>query len=118
MCAILFCVLLSAGCVQEYQSEQRPPRLGDGYRNFYFEQGNIHIQKKENYKAIEQYQQALRLEPESAIIHAALGWAYYKEGMLDVAITEAEEVSRLDPDNAELPKILKILYQQRRQQRR
>ena len=116
--ASLSCILFSAGCGQGYQSEQGTPRLVNGYRNPYFEQGNIHIQRKEYFKAIEQYQQALRLEPDAAIIHAALGWAYYNVGMLDAAITEAEEVNRLRPDDPDLPKILEMLYQQRGQQRR
>jgi len=110
----LFCVLFSVGCGPGYHSERSMPRLVNGYRNPYFEQGNIHLQRKAYYKAIEQYQQALRLEPESAIIHAALAWAYYNVGMLDPAITEAEEVSRLRPDDPDLPKILEMLYQQRR----
>ena len=68
-------------------------------------------------QAIEQYRQALRLEPDSAIIHAALGWAYYNVGMLDAAIAEGEEVMRLEPNHPDVPKLMELLYQQRARQR-
>ena len=112
--AFLCCILLHTGCGQGHRSTEGTRLLANGYRNPYFEQGNIHIEKREYDKAIEQYQQALHLEPDSAIIHAALGWAYYNVGMLDAAIFEAEEVNRLNPNDPELRKILKLLYQQRR----
>ena len=112
--AFLCGVLLYAGCGQGHRSTESAPLLASGHRNPHFEQGNIHIKKKEYDKAIEQYQQALYLEPDSAIIHAALGWAYYNVGMLDAAIIEAEEVNRLNPNDPALQKILELLYQQRR----
>ena len=112
--AFLCCVLLYAGCGQMHQSNESAHLLVDGHRNPYLERGNDHIEKKEYDKAIEQYQQALHLEPESAIIHAALGWAYYNIGMLDAAIHEAEEVNRLNPNDPELQKLLELLHRQRR----
>lgn len=112
--AFLCSVLLYAACGQMHQSNESAHLLVGGHRNLYFERGNAHIEKKEYDKAIEQYQQALRLEPDSAVIHAALGWAYYNVGMLDAAILEAEEVNRLNPNNPELQKILELLHQQRR----
>lgn len=111
---VLYCVLLYAGCGQLHQSNESAPLSVVGHRNPYFERGNVHVQKKEYDKAIEQYQQALQLDPDSAIIHAAAGWAYYKLGMLDAAILEAEEVNRLNPNDPELRKILQLLYHQRR----
>lgn len=112
--AVLCCVLLYANCGQLHRSNESPYELISGHRNPYFERGNAHIEKKEYDKAIEQYQQALQLEPDSAIIHAAMGWAYYNMGMLDAAILEAEEVNRLNPNDPELRKILELLHQQRR----
>ena len=106
-------VLLFIGCGATYQSEptREPPIARHG--NLYFEQGNIYLKKQEYYKAIDQYQQALRLDPDAAIIHAALGWAYYNVGMLDAAIAEGEEVMRLEPDNSDVPKLMELLYQER-----
>ena len=112
--ACLYCILFYVGCGQTYESNKHAHLLVGGHRNPYFERGNAHIEKKEYDKAIEQYQQALQLEPDSAIIHAALGWAYYNVGMLDAATLEAEEVNRLNPNDPELRKILELLHQQRR----
>lgn len=110
-------LLLLVGCGVTYQSnptrEPQITRHGDSY----FEQGNIYVKKKEYHKAIKQYQQALRSDPENAIIHAALGWAYYNVGMLDAAIAEGEEVMRLEPDNPDVPKLMKLLYQERNRRR-
>lgn len=97
-----------------HQSNESALLSLDGHLNPYFERGNVHIEKKEYGKAIEQYQHALQLEPDSAIIHAALGWAYYNVGMLDAAILQAEEVNRLRPNDPELQNILELLHQQRR----
>jgi tetratricopeptide (TPR) repeat protein len=110
-------VLLIIGCGATHQSEpaNKPPVAGHG--NPYFDQGNTYLKKKEYHKAIEQYQQALRLDPDVAIIHAALGWAYYNVGMLDAAIAEGEEVMRLEPNHPDIPKLMELLYQQRNRQR-
>ena len=81
------------------------------------EQGNIYVKKKQYHEAIEQYQQALRLDPDAAIIHAALGWAYYNVGRLDAAIAAGEEVMRLEPDNPDVPKLMELLYQERNRRR-
>lgn len=112
--AFLCCVLLYAGCGQFHQSNESTYQLVGTHRNPYFERGNLHIEKKEYDKAIEQYKQALQLDPDSAIIHAAMGWAYYNMGMLDAAILKAEEVNRLNPNDPEVRKILELLHQQRR----
>jgi tetratricopeptide (TPR) repeat protein len=106
-------VLLLIGCGTVHQSEPTgEPRIV-GHSNPYFEQGNIYLKKKRYHEAIEQYQQALRIDPDAAIIHAALGWAYYRVGMLDAAIAEGEEVMRLEPDNPDVPKLMELLYQER-----
>lgn len=110
-------VLLLMGCGATYQSEPTgEPRIV-GHSNPYFEQGNIYLKKKEFHKAIEQYQHALRLDPDAAIIHAALGWAYYNVGRLDAAIAAGEEVMRLEPDNPDVPKLMELLYQERNRRR-
>ena len=110
-------VLLLIGCGATYRSEStREPRITT-HGNPYFEQGNIYLEKKRYHEAIEQYQQALRLEPDDAIIHAALGWAYYNVGMLDAAIAEGEEVMRLEPDNPDVLKLMELLHQERKRRR-
>ena len=116
-CIMWFSVLFLIGCGATYQSEPtREPQITNR-GNPYFEQGNIYLKKKRYHEAIEQYRQALRLDPDTAIIHAALGWAYYNVGMIDAAIAEGEEVIRLEPDNPDVPKLMELLYQERSRRR-
>lgn len=116
-CTMWLSVLFLIGCGATYrsQSTREPPMTRHG--NSYFEQGNIYLKDKKYHKAIEQYQQALRVDPDNAIIHAALGWAYYNAGMIDAAIAEGEAVMRLEPDNPDMPKLMKLLYQERNRRR-
>lgn len=117
ICPIWFLVLFLIGCGATYQSEPtREPQITNR-GNPYFEQGNIYLKKKKYREAIEQYQQALRIDPDAAIIHAALGWAYYNVGMLDAAIAQGEAVMRLEPDNPDVPKLMELLYQERNRRR-
>ncbi len=111
--AVLVCAFMLAGCSNAYQSQQANEPMTTGYGNRFFEQGNIHLKEKQFHKAIEQYRHALRLNPYSAVIHAALGWAYYNVGNLDAAIAEGEEVMRLEPDNDDVKKLMDLLYRQR-----
>ena len=116
-CTMWFSVLFLISCGARYQSEPtREPQITNR-GNPYFEQGNIHLKNERYHEAIEQYQQALRLDPDAAIIHAALGWAYYNVGMLDAAIAEGEAVMRLEPDNPDVPKLMELLYQERNRRR-
>ena len=116
-CTMWFSVLFLIGCGARYQSEptREPQIINRG--NPYFDQGNIYVKQKKYHEAIEQYQQALRIDPDAAIIHAALGWAYYNVGLLDAAIAAGEEVMRLEPDNPDLPKLMELLYQERNRRR-
>jgi tetratricopeptide (TPR) repeat protein len=111
---VLLCILICVGCGAGTQSNQTAGRRSIGRGNPYFERGNIYLRKKQYHKAIEQYRQAVRLEPDSAIIHAALGWAYYNVGMIDAAIAEGEAVMRLEPDHPDVPKLMEVLRQLRR----
>ena len=110
-------ILFFVACGTTYQSEptREPPITRHG--NSYFEQGNIYLKEKKYHEAIEQYQEALRLDPDAAIVHAALGWAYYNVGMLDAAIAAGQEVMRLEPDNPDVPKLMELLYQERNRRR-
>ena len=110
-------VLFFVGCGTTYQSESTRELPIIRHGNSYFEQGNIYLKEKRYHEAIEQYQEALRIDPEAAIIHAALGWAYYNVGMLDAAIAAGEEVMRLEPDNPDVPKLMELLYQERSRRR-
>lgn len=116
-CAMWLSALFLIGCGATHQSETtREPRI-TSRGNPYFNQGNLYVKQKKYHEAIEQYRQALRLDPDAAIIHAALGWAYYNVGMLDAAIAAGEEVMRLEPDNSDVPKLMELLYQERQRRR-
>lgn len=112
-----FSVLLFIGCGATYQSERKREPQITNRGNPYFEQGNIYLKQKKYQEAIEQYQEALRLNPDAAIIHAALGWAYYNVGMLDAAIAAGEAVMRLEPDNPDVHKLMELLYQEQKRRR-
>ena len=115
--AMWLSILFFIGCGATYHAEPtREPQITK-HAGSYFEQGNIYLKEKEYHKAIAQYQQALRLDPNNAIVHAALGWAYYNVGMLDAAIAEGEEVMRLEPNNPDVPKLMELLYQERKRRR-
>ena len=112
-----FSVLFFIGCGTTSRSEApREPQITNR-GNPYFDQGNIYLKKKKYHEAIGQYQQALRLEPDAAVIHAALGWAYYNVGMLDAAIAAGEAVMRLEPDTPDVPQLMELLYQERNRRR-
>ena len=116
-CVMWLAALFFIGCGAAHQSEPRSESQITNRGNPYFDQGNIYLKNKRYHEAIEQYQQALRLDPDAAIIHAALGWAYYNVGMLDAAIAEGEEVMRLEPDHPDVPKLMELLYQERNRRR-
>ena len=116
-CTMWFLVLFLIGCGATYQSERKREPQITNHGNPYFEQGNIFLKKRMYHEAIEQYQQALHVNPNAAIIHAALGWAYYNVGMLDAAIAAGEKVMRLEPDNPDVPKLMELLYQERKRRR-
>lgn len=111
--SILF--FIACGATYQSKSTKEPPITS--YGNSYFEQGNIYLKEKRYPEAIEQYQEALHIDPDAAIIHAALGWAYYNAGMLDAAIAAGEEVMRLEPDNPDVPQLMELLRQERNRRR-
>ena len=49
--------------------------------------------------AIQEYMIAVRLKPDSVIVHQKLGDAYSRKGMLDEATGQYERVMELDPDS-------------------
>ena len=110
-------VLFFIACGTTYESESTREPLITTRNHSYFEQGNIYLKEKRYHEAIEQYREALRLDPDAAIIHAALGWAYYNVGMLNAAIAAGEEVMRLEPDNPDVPKLMELLYLEQNRRR-
>lgn len=80
-------------------------KLGNekGTAQEYFELGTIYLEKKLHGQAITQFQKALRGkdldDPENvAIIHNALGYAYFAQEQYDNAIRQYKDAIKLKPD--------------------
>ena len=63
--------------------------------------GNSLLNQKRVDEAVERFQKALALEPESAASHAGLGIAYCQKGRLDEAIIHFQKALAIEPDCAE-----------------
>ncbi len=80
-----------------------------GYGNLYLQRGYEYMQQRKWPEAIAEFRRAVELNPDLAIAHAALGWAYYRTGQPDLALQEGEEVLRLEPDNEQVRQLLELL---------
>jgi tetratricopeptide (TPR) repeat protein len=89
-----------AGCAK---NPQKHFNAGDQY----FDQGLYA-------KAIEEYQQAVKIKPDWALAHNNLGLAYAKAQQLESAIREYNEAIKLDPKIAEAYYNLASIYYDRR----
>jgi serine/threonine protein kinase/serine/threonine protein phosphatase PrpC len=109
------CVLLSVGHVIAFAEENvSHARKGLLARNF-LAQGDTFLHDGRVDEAIEQYNQALQVNPNFAIIHHQLGLAYLRKGLSTYAISCFERALLL---NSKLPKsYLEIAAILRRQQR-
>ena len=83
----------------------------------YLDQGNVFLRQKRYQQAIEQFQLAIEVDPNSVIAHVGLGWAYYNNGMIDAAITEGEIVMNLEPNHPDLPALSNLINQLKKRQR-
>jgi Flp pilus assembly protein TadD len=62
--------------------------------------GSLYNFKGRASKAINYYQEALQIDPQSAVTHGNLGIALAKQGRLDEAISHFSEALRIDPHSA------------------
>ena len=109
----LFIVLIGCGTIQYNQ----PPSSFYQPSYSYLDQGNVFLRQKRYQQAIEQFQLAIEVDPNSVIAHVGLGWAYYNNGMIDAAITEGEVVMNLEPNHPDLPVLLDLINQLKKRQR-
>ncbi len=61
-------------------------------------------------EAIEEYKQAIRINPDDATAHINLGVAYVESGMYKEAIEACKQAIRIDPDYADAYVILGAAY--------
>ena len=109
----LFIVLIGCGTIQYTQ----PPSSFAQSSYSYLDQGNVFLRQKRYQQAIEQFQLAIEVDPNSVIAHVGLGWAYYNNGMIDAAITEGEVAMNLEPNHPDLPVLLDLINQLKKRQR-
>jgi tetratricopeptide (TPR) repeat protein len=68
----------------------------------YYELGSIFLDKKVFAQAITLFQKALKVEDvpeeETALVHNALGYAYFAQEQYDLAIRQYKEALKLQPD--------------------
>jgi len=65
-----------------------------------FERGNKHYEIKNYNKAIEEYSEAIRLDPNNAKAYANRGFAYQMKSQYDKAFNDYSEAIRFDQNNA------------------
>jgi tetratricopeptide (TPR) repeat protein len=103
--AVLLCILLTRQQIGYWKDSETLFRheiaVTGGSRTAYYKLG-IALGKKERFdEAISQFQEALRLEPNSFNVLYALGISWSGKGRLDEAIAAFQAVLRLKPDYAD-----------------
>ncbi|MCL6433647.1 MAG: tetratricopeptide repeat protein [Leptolyngbyaceae cyanobacterium HOT.MB2.61] len=68
----------------------------------YYELGSIYLDKKVYAQAIALFQKALKaedlVEPDSALVYNALGFAYFAQEQYDLAIRQYKEALKIEPN--------------------
>jgi serine/threonine protein kinase/tetratricopeptide (TPR) repeat protein len=109
------CVLLNVGNVMAFAEEKiSHSKRGMLARNF-LAQGDSYMQDGRIDDAVEQYQQALEINPNFSIIHHQLGVAYLRKGLMSYAQSCFERALELNNKlSASYVEIVKILLHQRK----
>ncbi len=76
----------------------------------HFERGNALDEKGERERAIEEWQQAVQLDPDHSAAHYNLAIAFTDAGQPDLAIEEFRQAIRLDPFDTEARRELAELF--------
>jgi tetratricopeptide (TPR) repeat protein len=117
-----FLLVVSTGfvCLAQTQSKTAAPtpapeNKSDAYYHFamgrlYAEMGQADGNRAEINKAIQHYQDALKLDPEASIIFEELSDLYIATNRLQDAITQAEEQLKQNPDNLGARRMLAHVY--------
>jgi lipoprotein NlpI len=71
------------------------------YAQFHFEQGLAHGRKGHMDQAVEDFDQALKLNPNFTLAYLNQGIAYYEKGNLDRAFSDYNIAIELDPQLAQ-----------------
>lgn len=106
-CLVIFSSFLTFNVLA--QDIDRKSRAVEHYNS-----GVYHHEKEKLNKAIEEYSEAVRLDPSLYEAHWNLGIIYVQKGMIDSAIKELEVVVKLKPDIFEAHFALGNLYHQKK----
>ncbi len=104
-------VLLRTGRAEEATAELAiaQQKLGPNFLISYF-RGLAFDRSGKPQEAIAAFQDALKLDPNTAEAHLALGKTEMTSGHLDTAISELQEVLRLSPNNDQARRLLSKAY--------
>jgi tetratricopeptide (TPR) repeat protein len=86
------------------------PSLASSYNNL----GNAYDDEGMTDKAVEQYQIALKLRPDDAVIHFNLGVAYGRSGLKTKSIEELQAALRIKRDYVEARRAIDFLTKSER----
>jgi tetratricopeptide (TPR) repeat protein len=76
----------------------------------YFDSGETFLSRGDYVTAIEEYTQAIRLDPNYAVAYHKRGWAYDDKGDYDRAIADCTQAIRLDPNYADAYNVRGVAY--------
>ena len=82
-------LLITTGCSDELSTPQE-----------YFDRGNSHFDDAKFEKAIADYSQAIRIDPEYATAYNNRGLSYHQLGQDEKAIDDYSQAIRIDPEYA------------------
>jgi tetratricopeptide (TPR) repeat protein len=111
---------VSLGCVGYSQTPAAPPAAADAKSAAYynFSMGRVYAELAQAYgnkpeyltKAIQHYQDALKLDPGAAIVFEELTDLYIQTNHLRDAVTLAEDMLKSNPDNVDARRMLGRIY--------
>ena len=79
--------------------------------NEHFEKGVNYSLKKEYDKAIAEYLESLKYNPNAAVVHSNLAFAYFDKGNPDMAIQEHKKAIELDSEHANAYYGMALIYE-------
>jgi len=114
-------LVLTAGCISFAQTPSGtagPPDTDKAGAYYHFAMGRLYAElagsgvNQNTYiaKAIQHYQDALKLDPSAKIIFEELTELYVQTGRLQDAISQAEDLLKQDPDNLDARRMLGRIY--------